>query len=287
MIRRGGDRVGAARVAAPSAGGGRLRLELDEATEALALAEDGRSPPSSAGSAARLWSAAGSARGLSAGSSDDGTPGGRAARTRVSVSATDARPSAGASAAAAGVDEDDFGSDSSYTTIVAAVGSLVYIFSHSLQEPPPHEPSDIVAIEVFSTAEKAREFLRWTILERRSDVDYAALLKTTRARAARDAAVRSPLRVRSGRHIPGHAAAMRLRIEGGRMDADDTAALKALMSGELGAEANFALGSGSMWERPSCTETWDDVGQGTVVFHEGGEHGECRETYRIEVKELF
>lgn len=297
MIRR--DDLSAHDAQHASSGGARLpvRVELDEATEALALAEDGRSPhhtpgptpPSSAGSAARLWSAAGSARGMSASSSDERTSSGHAARERSSVSA-DARRSALVTsfvASAAGLDEYDCGaSDSSWTTVVAAVGSLVYIFSHTVQE--PHAPTDIVDLEVFSNAEKAREFLRWTILERRSDVDYAALLKTAHARTARESTpVRSPLRVRTGKPTPGHAAAMRMRIESGCMSAGDTAALKALMSGVLGAEAHFVLGADTYSARPLCSESWDDVGQGTVIFHEGGENGEFRETYRIEVKELF
>jgi hypothetical protein len=278
-----------------------VRASLDEAAAALSLAEDGRSPtstprptpPSSAGSAARLWSAAGSARGFSASSSDDVASGARAARavSRADAHAADARHRALVAslvATAAGLDEEDDEGDSvaSGSTVVAAIGSLVYIFSHGVNE--PHAPEDVVALEIFSTAEKAREFLRWTILERRSDVDYARALKSARTRASGNAAVRSPPRARTGQTNSSASAAMRARLDDARANVGDTVALKALMSGVLGAEARyFDLGTGELWERPLCTELWDDVGQGRVSFLEGGHNGEFMETYRIEVKEIF
>ena len=295
--------------------------ELDDEaiTEALALAEDGRSPhptpPSSAGSAARLWSAAGSARGASASSTDfaDGgvarrqtvkfsdsvtAPRSAEARSRTAVaSAEDIREGDDENGAADGGDAASIGSIPS-----AAVGAVVFVFSHSIDE--PHAAEDVVALEVFSTAEKAREFMRWTILERRSDVNYADALKTVRARMRKarvdelQSVGQRPMRVHSGAKNSQRAASMRIRITGGGpggkavfndgTDAKDTAALEALMSGEINAEAKyFELGTGSMWERPSCTETWDELGQGTVVFHEGGDNGEFAEAYKIEGKEIY
>jgi hypothetical protein len=292
--------------------------ELDEATEALVLAEDGRSPhptpPSSAGSAARLWSAAGSARGTSAGSAD-AVDGGVGRRQTVKFSDSVSAPrSAEARSRAAGSSAEDIreeedengaaGGDAASVGSIpsAAVGAVVFVFSHAVDE--PHSASDVVSLEVFSTAEKAREFMRWTILERRSDVNYADALKSVRARLRKarvdelQSAGQRPLRAHSGAKTSQRAASMRIRISGGGpggkavfndgTDAKDTAALEALMSGELGAEARFfELGTGSMWERPSCTETWDELGQGSVTFHEGGDNGEFAEVYKIEGKEIY